>query len=228
MSIVSEIKCARCDRMYSGVRSRCPYCGARRIGRGKYSEESDNSRGKMLVGILILAVLVIAVAVLLFTTPDPDVSAGQVVKTTETGLPSESHSVPGESENVVETGTHVVEPPPTTSGGENEDPITDSPSPNTQMTAIESVKITYSGTLAKDFTITINERVPLSVKYEPAGADVEIEWTSSNTDVFRIEKVKNSIDGSKIECVGVGIGDAKVIVRVNDVESTCIVRGRKK
>ena len=66
MSIIAEVKCARCDRKYSGVRSRCPYCGARRIGRGKYSEEADDSRGKMLIGILIMAVLVVAAGVLLY------------------------------------------------------------------------------------------------------------------------------------------------------------------
>jgi len=68
VAIVNEIKCARCDRKYSGVRSRCPYCGARRIGRGKYSEDSENAKGKMLISVIIMAVFTVAAGVLLFTT----------------------------------------------------------------------------------------------------------------------------------------------------------------
>ena len=112
MSIVSEIKCARCDRKYSGVRSRCPYCGARRIGRGKYSEDSDNSKGKMLISVLVLGVCVIAAGFLLFTTP---VDAGSDVK--DTPNTSQTPVIPDESDNVSleNTNTPPPSPPPTVS-----------------------------------------------------------------------------------------------------------------
>ena len=79
MSVISEIKCNKCDRMYSGVRSKCPYCGTRRISKGKYAEDGDNSTGKILIAILIMTVFVVATGVLLFTTevddiPDPSLS----------------------------------------------------------------------------------------------------------------------------------------------------------
>ena len=65
MGIVSEVKCHRCDRRYSGFRSRCPYCGARRSRRGKRASESGNSKAKLMIGVLLLIVLIVAVIILL-------------------------------------------------------------------------------------------------------------------------------------------------------------------
>ena len=68
MGIISEVKCGRCDRRYSGFRSRCPYCGARRNKRGKHADDDDNSRGKLIVGILLLLILIVAIVVLIVTS----------------------------------------------------------------------------------------------------------------------------------------------------------------
>jgi len=68
MGIISEVKCGRCDRRYSGFRSRCPYCGARRNKRGKHADESDNSKGKLIIGILLLLILIVAIVVLIVTS----------------------------------------------------------------------------------------------------------------------------------------------------------------
>ena len=112
MSIIPEVKCARCDRSYSGVRSRCPYCGARRIGGGKYSEEGDNSKGKMIIGVLILAVLVVAAGVLLFTTPRSDDIDDPIVEMSEDETESPAE-LPDEGSNtsMQGAGTPVEESP---------------------------------------------------------------------------------------------------------------------
>ncbi len=65
MGIVSEGKCHRCDRRYSGFRSRCPYCGARRSKRGKRASDSGNSKAKLIIGVLLLIVLIVAVIILI-------------------------------------------------------------------------------------------------------------------------------------------------------------------
>ena len=220
MSVIAEVKCARCDRKYSGLRSKCPYCGARRIGRGKYAEEADNSKGKMLVGVLIMAVLVVAAGVLLFTTPkdDPLPDIPRPGNSSESSPPPTStdpsggiFSMPGAS----------IEP---SKAPDDEDvDETPSPSPSSEVTLVQ---ITYSNRSTSDFTAGIGERVPLRARIEPATAsiDEDIEWTSSDTSVFNV--VKTNTEGTNATVTGIGVGTATLTVTVGGQEATCIVRVR--
>ena len=213
MSIIAEVKCARCDRNYSGVRSRCPYCGARRIGRGKYSEETDNSKGKMLVGILVLAVLVVAVVVLLATAEKPEDDGYSLMEPPTDNIPDMS-GLGTDGDNISELGPSMdPSPPPTTS----EEPSV-SPVP-----VVTSVIITYAGVKKDDFTAKIGEQVPLKVKIEPPGVEAEVEWVSSNTNVFDV--VARDTTGLDAKVTGKGRGDATLTVIVNgEIEAKCIVR----
>ena len=212
MAIMSEIKCARCDRKYSGVRSRCPYCGARRIGRGKYSDSGDNIKGKMLICVLILAVITVAVGALLLTTPMPAgdiISPGPSTETPTSGVPSEidNTSIPG-------PGT----PPPAT-------PPTPIPTPE-PVVEIESLTITYDGRRREDITLRgINATVPLGVRIEPMGVefDDDIEWISSNTNVFDVVPTSG---GTRVTVRGTGVGQGILTVKVGEVEAECIIRVR--
>jgi len=215
VSIIAEVKCARCDRKYSGVRSRCPYCGARRIGRGKYSEENDDSKGKMLVGILILAVLVVAVVVLLVMTDKPEdssLAAGSETGEQASDMPGSGLS--GEDDIITMPGTSMDDPstPP---------PNSETP-PETTTVEVQSVIITYANVKKTDFTEHIGIKVPLKAKVEPPGIEVDIEWTSSNTDIFEV--VPKDVNGNAADVIGKAKGDATLTVRAGDVEATCIVR----
>jgi len=215
MSIISEVKCARCDRKYSGVRSRCPYCGARRIGRGKYSDESDNSKGKMLIGILIMSVLVIAVGVLLFTAQKPE-------DTPEPEQETESPVDPlinSEEEISGMDGTNPVSPPPTLTPPEDEDE-----SPESSAPTVQSVMITYANREKKDFTVKLGETVVLRVRIDPVGVEEDILWTSSNRNVFDV--VPTNAEKTQAKVTGTGKGNATLTVTVGGVEAECIVRGR--
>jgi len=215
MGIIAEVKCARCDRKYSGLRSRCPYCGARRIGRGKYSEQSDDNKGKMLIGILIMAVLVVAVVVLLLTTKPPEgdaVDTGPVIDAGESnsGLPDDSDT------SELLNNTPVTSP--------SEDINTESPTDSHVSIApsITSVTITYIGGKRTEFTCNVNEKVPLKIKIEPIGVEAEIIWESSNSDVFDIIDMDES--GINATVIGLSPGNEKLTVKVGDVTETCVVR----
>ena len=217
MSIISEIKCARCDRKYSGVRSRCPYCGARRIGSGKYYEEGDNTKGKMIIGVLIMAVLVVAAGILLFTTKpkkDPVGPTGQSVSE------SSSPTIPPEDDITTIPGPDATSP--------DEDDIEDiDETPTPEPIKIESVTITYAGLPATDFSEPVGTRVPLRVKIEPAGVEFseEIIWESSNISVFDV--VKDNIEGTSAIVTIIGkSGDRNAVltVSVGDVQAKCIIR----
>jgi len=214
MSIISEVKCARCDRKYSGVRSRCPYCGARRIGRGKYSDEADNSKGKMLIGILIMSILVIAVGVLLFTTPRP----------VEPDVPPSLEESPDaligdEGEITSMDGTNPVSPPPSTPPIED----IDEP-PETTAPKVNSVTITYANKEKTDITVKIGDGVVLRARIDPVGVEEEILWTSSNRNVFDV--VPTNAEKTQAKVTATGKGAATLTVTVGGVEAECIVRGR--
>ena len=218
MSIISEVKCARCDRTYSGVRSRCPYCGARRIGTGKYSEDGDNSKGKMVIGVLILAVLVVAAAVLLFTAPRNKDEPEVVLENTES---VDSPNLPDENENVSVTGVKPPVPP----SDEPEETESETP-PTTPTPRVTSVVILYAKNPIpdNDFTAGIGDRTPLSVRIEPAGVEYEGEvvWLSSNTSIFEV--VKESTDGTSAAVTGYSAGTGTLTVIVGGVEAECTVR----
>jgi len=63
MGLFGDVKCGRCDRRYSALRGRCPYCGARRR-TGK--NDRGGGRGRLIAGLVLLAVIIIAVIVLIF------------------------------------------------------------------------------------------------------------------------------------------------------------------
>ena len=68
MGILKEVKCKNCDRRYSPLLSKCPYCHARRGKQGKRSRDNDNSGLKVIVGLLLLLILIVAVVVLLVSS----------------------------------------------------------------------------------------------------------------------------------------------------------------
>jgi len=218
MSIISEVKCARCDRVYSGVRSRCPYCGARRIGSGKYSEENDNSKGKMIVGVLIMTVLVVAAGVLLFTAPTPEEAAAPP-PTNNVSTPPTTPVMPNEADNTGVPGRTSITPPTETQEEREKETPTPTPTPR-----IQSVVITYAGVIKDDFTEKVGGKVPLRARIEPPGIEFteEIVWLSSNPNVFAV--VKDSPDGSSATVTGIGVGTATLTVIAGDVKAECIVR----
>ncbi|MCL2126508.1 MAG: hypothetical protein FWH33_11070 [Oscillospiraceae bacterium] len=220
MSIISEVKCARCDRKYSGVRSRCPHCGARRIGSGKYSEEGDNSKGKMIVGILIMVVLVVAAGILLFTAPKDEDDAF-AAETPPTETEESTPPIPDENDVIDMPGIGPSVTPP-----ESEDDETDAEPVDTAPPGVTSVTITYAGYMKDDFTEPVGSKIPLKVRIEPPGAEYEedIVWKSSDTSVF---DVVPAADGLSCNVTIIGSGSARsatLTVSIGDVSFDCIVR----
>ena len=218
MSIISEVKCARCDRQYSGVRSRCPYCGARRIGSGKYSEEGDSSKGKMMIGVMILAVLVVAAGILLFTTPrseddaDPDLIASE----------PESPQIPEDDTVSIDGDDPEIEP--------SDEPSETPPETTTPVPRVQSIEITYAGDLIEDFMESRGTRIPLRVRIEPPGVEFNeaVVWRSSDASVFEVVPEPDT-NGTAAMVTIVGGGQATfatLTASIDGVEAECIVRVR--
>ena len=216
MSIISEVKCARCDKIYSGVRSRCPYCTARRIGRGKHSEEADNSKGKMYIGILIMAVLVVGAGVLLFTAEPAEIDTPGA-----SALSPPTQSLPNETTNTSEPGTQTVPPPAPPSSSPPEESPTAPPQPE-----VRTVQIVYGSNNSPrdDITVRVGERVPLRVRIEPLGVTDEIIWSTSNRAIFDV--VPTNTEQTAARITGIARGTETLTVTVGGVTATCIIRVR--
>jgi len=211
MSIFSEIKCAKCDRKYSGIRSRCPFCGERLIGSGKSVGGTNKYTLKMLVSVAIMSVFVIAAGVLLVTTPVPDAEPPPQIYTPPTPI------VPDDRETVSLPGNHPVTPTP------NPDPEPEEPTPEPAPT-VRNVIITYNGRENRDFTASVGERVDLRVTVVPDGIEEEVIWTSSNESIFQV--VPTNTQGTAARVTGLGRGTATLTASVGGFDAECIVRVR--
>jgi len=206
MAIINEIKCARCDRKYSGVRSRCPYCGARRTGHGKNTEGSDGDNIKMLVSILIIAIFTIG-AGYLFLTADTGPGNANVPDPSEIGSPEED----------VVTEPGYIQPPPSEAPAPTEEP-TPTPPP-----VVTSATIRY-GTSPRneEFTVKVGETVEINVIWRPESvSDPVIQWTSSDEEKFQVVPIQ--LDQMKVNVTGIGVGSGTLTVYVDDVEKSITV-----
>ena len=93
MGIISEVKCGRCDRRYSGLRARCPYCGARRGKRGKHARDKDNSTGRVVIGLILVVVLIVAVVAVIATSVTGQQPDGGQQETNQGGNIADSDGV---------------------------------------------------------------------------------------------------------------------------------------
>ncbi len=205
MAVISEVKCGRCDRRYSGFRSRCPYCGARRSKRGKHADDTENAKAKMIIGILLLVLLIAATMILIFTTlPESEVGDPSVP-------PAETDSggfLPDDSDV-----THVEDTTEPTA------PETPTPSESPEV-EIAEVIVTYTGNPIpeNDFTMRLTETLPLGFKTIPETTDKTATWESSDEEVFMVTS-----DG---KVTAVGRGSATLTVTVDGAVGKCTVRVR--
>jgi len=215
MATISEIKCGKCDRYYSAIRVRCPYCGTMRGNQGKYARDSENMRGKLIIGIAAIAVVIVAVVVILVSANgsrgnDPQESAPPV----NTTVPSSV--IP--SGNVDVTPTPQVDPTP-----EPSPTPTEIPSP-----AVLGFTVLYGKSkLASDFTLKRGETLSVTLEANPASIlttlGITPVWTSSNEGVFQVV-TKNTM-GTSAQIVWIGRGTATLTVTVGDISQKFTVRG---
>ena len=207
MAMISEIKCARCDRKYSGIRSRCPYCGELRIGRGKNAEDAENSRGKMLICVLILAVLTVGAAVLLLTTPEEVPDPGPAIDYQN----GEEDNGPLEDPGTVSIPGPELPPPP--------EPEPDPPPPEPAPPAINSITVTHGGVplrFVNEYSANVGDRLRFGVRIDPAAAAdyAEIRWVPQNPNIVDI--VAEDETGLTAMATHIARGYARWTVYVND------------
>ncbi len=203
MALFKEVKCGRCDRRYSALRSRCPHCGARKNRDGKASTVENNTRWQVIVGAVVL-LAIIAAAVILITTslknrePEPSNTSRPTPPTASSGV------------NVVD-GT---DPTPTALPGDEPTPTpTAPPTPTpTPEPVVNSITLSSS-----DFTLfRIGEQYTIQATISPAGTKATIVWISEDPDVATVDE-----NGT---VTAVDHGTTKVSATAGGVIQECIVR----
>lgn len=200
MAFFNEIKCRRCDRKYSSIRSRCPYCGARKNRDGKDSAADGNKQNnklQLIVGLIVLIIIILAVIILVSASlknrdPEPDNTP-----------PANTGVVSVDNPEETPTEEPTDEPVPST-----DPPVTQTPAPVVNSIALNR----------EDFTMfTIGETFQMTATLTPAGTEAEIIWISEDSKVVTVDDtgLVTAVDrGNTIVSATAGGITAECIVRV--------------
>lgn len=200
MSVIPKITCRRCGREYSGLRSRCPYCGtsrsrsAERIPLRTSSENAGtpaaehaavNTKWQMLFGGILLIAVVAAVIVLITVS----LNAGKNASASAEPTPPAT----------VSSAAPVTTPTPT-------------PTPTPSVTSITS---TFLGSKRTEFAAKVGDEVPLSTTIYPTGGDQTVTWSSKDESIATVS--------DKGVVTGVGKGTTTITAECGGVKADCTV-----
>ena len=200
MSVIPKITCRRCGREYSGLRSRCPYCGtsrkksAERIPLRTSSENAGtpaaehaavNTKWQLLFGGILLIAVVAAVIVLLTVSLNAEKNSSAAVDPTPPAT--------------VSSAAPVTTPTPT-------------PTPTPSVT---SVTITFLGSKRTEFAAKVGDEVQLSATVYPTGTDQTVTWSSKDESVAKVS--------DKGVVTGVGKGTTTITAECGGVKADCTV-----
>ena len=202
MALFKEVKCGRCDRRYSALRSKCPHCGARKNRDGKDASAGKGSAAQV-AGYAVVLLAVIAAVIVLVCTSLKDKEPEQP------GKPSPSPSDPGGVSTVVGTDpTPERTPEPTPE-------VTPEPTPTpTPEPVVNSITLSR-----EDFTLSkIGETYTITATISPAGSDAALIWISEDPGVATVDEngTVTAVDrGRTIVSAMAGGVISECIVRVN-------------
>lgn len=208
MSVIPKITCRRCGREYSGLRSRCPYCGtgrsksAERIPLRTSSENAGtpaaehaavNTKWQMLFGGILLIAVVAAVIVLITVS----LSAGK--NTSASAEPTPPATISSAAPVATPTPTPTPEPTPT----------------RTPTPSVTSITITFLGSKRTEFAAKVGDEVPLGTTIYPTGGDQTVTWSSKDASVATVS--------DKGVVTGVGKGTTTITAECGGVKADCTV-----
>ena len=211
MSFVPQITCRQCGTKFSGLRGRCPKCGAPRNQQparpepaaganpnapparsgAAHTPPSSTARWQLIFGGILVVAVIIAVIILVAASLNS-----------------------ADREEVVETPdlVDVSTPPPTTP------PPTDTPEPTIAVTSI-TILTHYNGQQApENFTQRTSwAPVDLDADVYPKEAltTATVQWRSSNEDVCTVDQ-----DGI---VTAVGPGSCEIIAECGGLAARCSV-----
>ncbi|MBR5700819.1 MAG: hypothetical protein IKX47_00020, partial [Oscillospiraceae bacterium] len=113
MALFQDVKCGRCDKHYSSIHSKCPYCGAKKNRDGKTASGANNTRWQVIVGLVVLILIIVAVVVLLaMSLKDRNPEPGHTSKPAASASPSNGVSTVTANPSETSAPSHTPKPTP--------------------------------------------------------------------------------------------------------------------
>lgn len=216
MSLKNGVKCGRCDRRYSVLRGKCPYCGARRSKAGKRVGGSDSSTWKLVVGLLILLVLIVAVVVLLVTTLAGEESNKPPVIDDEGPTYNQGDGVDNlDDDNDPDLPDEPIIP---------DEPTTPDDSADVGQAITSVIMKCFGSELSKsagtdanyDISMGVGDVLNISYETTPVVEDADVKWESADENIIMV------LQSGQVTAVGTGT--TKLTLTVNGATAVCIVR----
>lgn len=188
MGFIPEITCRRCGTKYSGLRNRCPQCGAPRMNQptrvppttasvtpnsAASGRSAVNVRWQFIFGAILVAAVILAVIVLI-------VSGGGKSPASKPGT---SYTPPGQTQQSV--------------GYTTADLPTPSPSPDptpeaSPTSAIENMSIAFLNKSVKNHDLTLTNAGELTIDLDlnvyPQQENAVVTWKSSNEKILTVDE----------------------------------------
>ncbi|MGM9588152.1 MAG: hypothetical protein ACI3VA_11805 [Candidatus Limivicinus sp.] len=184
MSLIPEVKCRRCGESFSSMRSRCPNCGTRRVsqsgrtpaatpgtvkGTEAYERAAVNTKWQLIFGLILVVAVILAVIVMVSTGLNG--ADAPAAKTTPTPA----------AESAAPTPPPAPTPTPT-------------PPPN-----VEKISIRYYEIIKEDFSIRVDEVVPLNALVTPTDISDKVTWSVDSENEQYVQITVDPEDGNKCE-----------------------------
>ncbi len=197
MALFQDVKCGRCDKHYSSIHSKCPYCGAKKNRDGKTASGANNTRWQVIVGLVVLILIILAVVVLLaMSLKDRNPEPGHTSKPAVSASPSNGVSTVTANPSASPAPTHTPKPTP-------------EPTPEPVVNSIVLNR--------EDFTLSNpGDTFQMVATISPAQSTAKIIWISEDTDVATVDE--NGL------VTAVNHGSTKVSATAGGVTKECIVR----
>ena len=213
MSLIPKVKCSRCDKSYSGLKNKCPYCGASRGRSGKRAADTGDNTARFMIKMLLLLALVVTVISMLVIDFDSEPTGGTILATP----PPTVNQTNGEGEGgeVGPDGTIIPTPIPT---------ATPAPTPTPIEATSLGIRWQFWAEGASDMTIPVGTVIELWAQMFPTDATGEPSWSTSASTVANF--TVNHEDHRRIELEARSVGVATISVMVDGLESEIIVRVR--
>lgn len=197
MALFQDVKCGRCDKHYSSIHSKCPYCGAKKNRDGKTASGANNTRWQVIVGLVVLILIIVAVVVLLaMSLKDRNPEPGHTSKPAVSASPSNGVSTVTANPSASPAPTQTPKPTP-------------EPTPEPVVNSIVLNR--------EDFTLSNpGDTFQMVATISPAQSTAKIIWISEDTDVATVDE--NGL------VTAVNHGSTKVSATAGGVTKECIVR----
>ena len=205
MGLIPRVKCSRCDRSYSGLKNKCPNCGASRSRGSKRTIDIKDSGARRIIQILLALVLVITtISIIVIGGGDDDALLGA-----GTTLAQEEEN--GDEAGEVGEDTELETPTPT-------------PEPTPEPNPVTGLEITWQfqqGNI-NEMTLSAGDSLEVWAEVFPTDADAEISWGTEDPTVANIRVEVD--DHRRIELIAIGGGITTVTVTAGGHTAELIVR----